>query len=270
MKIENTHAVITGATGGIGSRFAQHLVEKGARVLLVARDPQALIELKSRLVDQPGIHADQVSYFSCDLTESEQRGNLIKYIEESSPTLNTLINSAGDNQFSFLEDTTDKKIEQIIKLNTLTPILLSKSLLPHLSKQNEAQIINIGSTFGSIGYPGFSSYCASKYALRGFSEALGRELSQTKIKVKYLSPRATNTKLSTDNIVAMNKELNVAMDSPDQVAEQLIRLLTSDMTELSMGWPEKIFSKLNQILPNLVSKAIIKQLPTIRRYAGLV
>lgn len=270
MKIENTHAVITGATGGIGSRFAQHLVEKGAHVLLVARDPQALIELKSRLVDQPGIHADQVSYFSCDLMESEQRANLIKYIETSAPTLNTLINSAGDNQFSFLEDTSDKKIEQIIKLNTLAPILLSKALLPHLSNQDDAQIINIGSTFGSIGYPGFSSYCASKYALRGFSEALGRELSQSKIKVKYLSPRATNTKLTTDNIVAMNKELNVAMDSPDEVAEQLIHLITSDKNELAIGLPERIFSKLNQLLPSLVSKAINKQLPTIRRYAGLV
>ena len=270
MKIENTNAVITGATGGIGRRFAQHLVENGASVLLVARDTQALMELSRHLVNQQGIKAEQVSFFSCDLLDTEQRSRLIEKIETATKPINTLINSAGDNQFSFLEDIPEKKIEQIIKLNTLTPILLSKALLPHFSKQDDAQIVNIGSTFGSIGYPGFSSYCASKYALRGFSEALGRELSQTKVKVKYLSPRATNTKLSTDNIIAMNKELNVAMDSPDEVAAQLLRLLNSDMSELAIGWPEKFFSKLNQILPNLVSKAIIKQLPTIRRHAGLV
>lgn len=270
MKIENTNAVITGATGGIGRRFAQHLVEKGASVLLVARDTQALMELSNQLSNQPGIKPEQVSFYTCDLMEMEQRAKLVAHIETSAKSVNTLINSAGDNQFSFLEDTPDKKIEQIISLNTLTPILLSKALLPHLSEQDEAQVVNIGSTFGSIGYPGFSSYCASKYALRGFSEALGRELSETNVKVKYLSPRATNTKLSTDNIIAMNKELNVAMDSPDEVAEQLIRLLESDMSELAIGWPEKFFSKLNQILPNLVSKAIIKQLPTIRRYAGIV
>lgn len=269
MKIENTNAIITGATGGIGRRFAQHLVERGASVLLVARDTQALMELSNRLLKQQDVKPEQVSYFSCDLLDTEQSQRLIQHIENSPHVINTLINSAGDNQFSFLEDTQESKIEQIIKLNTLTPILLSKAILPHFSQLDDAQIVNIGSTFGSIGYPGFSSYCASKYALRGFSEALGRELSQTKIKVKYLSPRATNTNLSTDNILAMNKELNVAMDSPDQVAEQLIRLLMSDMTELSIGWPEKIFMKLNQILPNLVSKAISKQLPTIRRYAGL-
>jgi short-subunit dehydrogenase len=270
MKIENTHAVITGATGGIGRRFAQHLVENGASVLLVARDIQALMDLSDNLKSQQGVKPENVNYFNCDLLDTEQRTRLINHIENSPQAINTLINSAGDNQFSFLEDTSDKKIEQIITLNTLIPILLSKALLPHLSEQNEAQIVNIGSTFGSIGYPGFSSYCASKYALRGFSEALGRELSQTKVKIKYLSPRATNTKLSTDNIIAMNKELNVAMDSPDQVAEQLLRLLTSDRSELAIGWPERFFSKLNQLLPNLVSKAIIKQLPTIRRHAGLV
>ncbi|MGB0942414.1 MAG: SDR family oxidoreductase [Marinomonas sp.] len=270
MKIEKTNAIITGATGGIGRRFAQHLVENGANVLLVARDTQALLELKEKLINQQGIDSKQVTIFSCDLLEEEQRRRLISYIEDSPTAINTLINSAGDNQFSFLEDTPDKKIEQIIKLNTLTPILLSKALLPHLEQQDDAQIVNIGSTFGSIGYPGFSSYCASKYALRGFSEALGRELSQTNVKIKYLSPRATNTKLSTANIIAMNKELNVAMDSPDEVAEQLLRLLDSDMHELAIGWPERFFSKLNQVLPNLVSKAISKQLPTIRRHAGLV
>ena len=270
MKIENTNAIITGATGGIGRRFAQHLVENGASVLLVARDTQALVELSNNLVNQQGINPAQVSYFSCDLLDNEQRERLITQIENAPKPINTLINSAGDNQFSFLEDTPDKKIEQIIKLNTITPILLSKALLGHLSKQSDAQIVNIGSTFGSIGYPGFSSYCASKYALRGFSEALGRELSETKVKVKYLSPRATNTQLSTDNIIAMNKELNVAMDSPDEVAEQLLHLLVSDKSELAIGWPEKFFSKLNQVLPNLVSKAITKQLPTIRRHAGVV
>ena len=270
MKIEHTHAIITGATGGIGQRFAQHLVENGASVLLVARDTQALIVLKQQLVNQSDINEEQVNFFSCDLIDSEQRARLITYIEKMSTPVNTLINAAGDNQFSFLEDIPERKIEQIIKLNTLTPILLSKALLPHLEKQPQAQIVNIGSTFGSIGYPGFSSYCASKYALRGFSEALGRELSQTNIKVKYLSPRATNTQLNTDNIVAMNKELNVAMDSPDDVAQQLLHLLSSDKSELAIGLPEKIFSKLNQVMPSLVSKTIIKQLPTIRRYAGLV
>ena len=267
MKTQQISAVITGATGGIGRSFCQHLVQSGARIIMVARDTIALKELQNELLTQMVVKPNQVHFFSCDLLKSEDRQGLLDYIKQFQWPVNTLINNAGDNEFSLFENLSESRIEKIIRLNTLTPMLLSRALIPHLSEQGSAQIVNIGSTFGSIGYPGYSAYCASKYALRGFSEALGRELSDGPIAVKYLSPRATKTSLNSENVLAMNKELNVAMDSTHVVAKQLMNLINGQRHELFIGWPEKFFSKLNQLLPNVVGKSITKQLPIIRRYA---
>ncbi len=267
MKTQQITAVITGATGGIGRSFSQHLVESGARIIMVARDTIALRELQNELLTQMIVKPNQVHFFACDLLKSEDRQALVEYVQQFQWPVNTLINNAGDNEFSLFENLSEQRIEKIINLNTLAPMLLSRALIPYFSQQSDAQIVNIGSTFGSIGYPGYSAYCASKYALRGFSEALRRELSEGPISVKYLSPRGTKTSLNSENVVAMNKELNVAMDSTHVVANQLLNLLNGDRHELFIGWPEKFFSKLNQLLPGVVGKSIIKQLPVIRRYA---
>ena len=267
MKIDQITAVITGATGGLGRSFSQHLIKQGATIIMVGRDENALEGFKYELLTQMDVKPNQVHAYVCDLLKNEDRQSLIKYIENFHSPVNTLINNAGDNEFGLLEDLTEQRMEKIMQLNTLIPMSLSRSLILHFSQQEQAQIINIGSTFGSIGYPGYSVYCSSKFALRGFSEALRRELADSTIAVKYLSPRATQTSLNSANVLAMNKELNVAMDSTHDVANQLLNLLRGRRHELFIGWPEKFFGKLNQIFPSLVGRSIIKQLPVIRRYA---
>ncbi len=269
MKIDQITAVITGATGGIGRSFCQKLIEEGATIIMVGRDERALEDFQHELFIKMGVKSNQVHFYACDLLKNENRQGLVKYIESFHCPVNTLINNAGDNEFGLLEHLTEQRMEKIMRINTFIPMTLSRALIPHFSQQEQAQIINVGSTFGSIGYPGYSVYCSSKFALRGFSEALRRELSDGAIAVKYLSPRATKTSLNSANVLAMNKELNVAMDSTHIVADQLINLLQGRRHELFIGWPEKFFGKLNQIFPDLVGKSIIKQLPVIRRYAQL-
>lgn len=128
-------------------------------------------------------------------------------------------------------------------------------------------VVNIGSTFGSIGYPGFAAYCASKFALRGFSEALRRELADTRVKVMYIAPRATRTSMNEQSVVAMNDELKVAMDEPAWVAAAVVAAIGREREELYLGWPEKLFVRLNSLLPRVVDQALRKQLPIIQRFA---
>lgn len=144
---------------------------------------------------------------------------------------------------------------------------LTHRLLPLLRQQGRALVVNLGSTFGSIGYPGFTAYCASKFALRGFSEALRRELADTLVKVLYFAPRATQTGMNGAQVVAMNDELNVAMDDPHSVALQLLAAIRREEEERYLGWPEKLFVRLNSLLPRLVDQALRKQLPIIQRFA---
>lgn len=128
--------------------------------------------------------------------------------------------------------------------------------------------MNIGSSLGAIGYPGYSVYCASKFALRGFSEALHRELTGSGLKVLYLAPRATRTALNSEAVYALNSELGVQMDSPHWVAEQITTALIRETRWRWLGWPEALFTRLNALLPALVDKALAKQLPVIARHAG--
>src|SRR5690606_34615012 len=123
--------------------------------------------------------------------------------------------------------------------------------------------------FGAVAYPGFAAYSASKFAIRGFSEALGRELADTGVKVHYVAPRATRTALTTDLSRAVNEELKVGMDSPDAVAASFERQLVTERRECTLGFRERVAAKLNGLLPGVVDGALRRQLPTIRRYAAL-
>lgn len=179
----------------------------------------------------------------------------------------TVINAAGVNQFSLLEQQDEDAIARLIGVNVTATLQLTHLLLPLLRQQPRALLVNLGSTFGSIGYPGFTAYCASKFALRGFSEALRRELADSQIKVLYIAPRATRTAMNSADVVAMNDELKVEMDDPQEVARQIVHAITAEREEFYLGWPEKLFVRLNGVLPRLVDQALRKQLPVIKRFA---
>ena len=138
--------------------------------------------------------------------------------------------------------------------------------LPLLRAQPRALVVNVGSTYGSIGYPGYATYCASKFALRGFSEALRRELADTQVNVMYAAPRATRTAMNSTAATALNQALKVGMDDPADVARAVLKAVQSERSELYLGWPEKLFVRINGMLPGVVDRALRKQLPVIRRY----
>lgn len=259
MKLSECRALLTGASGGIGQALVERLVAEGARLLLVGRQLQPLEALAARF---PG----QVEVLRADIGERSGREAVVAAAQRFGG-LNCLINGAGINRFSLLEQHDEQAIAELIGLNVTATLQLTHRLLPLLRQQGRALIINLGSTFGSIGYPGFAAYCASKFALRGFSEALRRELADTRVKVLYFAPRATRTAMNAANVVAMNDELNVAMDDPHSVAAQLLAAIEREQDEAYLGWPEKLFVRLNSLLPRVVDQALRKQLPIIQRFA---
>jgi len=266
-EMKNTNILLTGATGGMGKAFSQRLFDQGANLVLIGRNSHKLQQRQAELLASNINARNSVEIFAVDLIEAEQRTRLINYLATLPFDINLLINNAGISQLSLFEQTTANEIERIIATNTIAPMQLTQALLPVLLKQPSAQIINIGSTFGSIGFPGYAAYCASKFALRGFSQALSRELADTNITVKYLSPRATKTSLISEKIAQLNTALNTATDSPELVAKELLLLIEQHKSERYIGWPEKLFVRLNALFPTIVSKSIVKQLPIIQKFA---
>jgi short-subunit dehydrogenase len=235
------------------------LCQAGARVLLVGRQAGALSALESR-------YGPQIACVQADLRHPEDRARVVAAARQL-PGFNLLINAAGVNHFGLFESMDDTAIADLIDINLTANLQLTRALLPLLKTAPQACVVNIGSTFGAIGYAGFSTYCASKFALRGFSQALRRELADTRVGVLYLAPRATRTEMNSAQVQAMNSELKVAMDSPAWVAAHLIKALERDLREVHLGWPERLFVRLNSLLPSLLDKALRGQLTTIQHFA---
>ena len=157
--------------------------------------------------------------------------------------------------------------ERMFQVNVVAPMLLTRVLLPRLLAQGAGRIVNVGSTFGSIAFPYFASYSASKFALRGFSEALRRELEGTGVGVTYIAPRATRTAFNTGPVNRMNEALKISMDSPERVALEIVRALRNDQKDVYLGWPEALFVRINAVWPRLVDGSLRKQNREMRKYA---
>jgi short-subunit dehydrogenase len=188
-------------------------------------------------------------------------------VVDAADQADVLINMAGINQLSLLTQMSDQQVSDMINSNLTVPMLLTKALVPILKSRPEAAIINVGSILGSIGMPGSVAYCASKFGLRGFTESLHRELSNTNINVSYIAPRATETAMNDDVARALNLELGNNVDAPEMVAKIIVESLKSSKSVRKyIGWPEKLFVRVNAVLPSLVDGSLIKQLPIIQKY----
>ena len=259
MNLADKVILLTGASGGIGSALAHALAREGAHLLLQGRQPAKLERLRSELPNPERHHT-----IVADLGSAREREQLAR-ASELAGGIDILINNAGSNVFAWLEDQNAGQIEEQLAINIAAPILLTRSLLSHLRKPG--LIMNIGSSFGGIGYPGYSVYCASKFALRGFSEALGRELADTGIKVLYFAPRATRTSLNSEAVYALNAELGTQTDPAEIVAAHAIEALKRETPRRWLGWPEAFFVRLNGLLPRIVDQALARQRPVIARHA---
>ena len=259
MKLNQKTALLTGASGGIGQALARDLSAKGARLILIGREQQRLEALRNTLPEKADI-------IVADLLSAADRITIAETVTRSKRPVDILINNAGVSDFRLFESCNDTEIEQMMQLNLIAPMQLTRSLLPALN-QNASQIVNIGSTFGSIGYPGFTCYCASKYGLRGFSEALSRELADTNTIVQHIAPRATKTSINSSAVVSLNERLGNHMDTPQWVSAKIVQAIEKEKKSLNLGWPEKLFVTINATFSSIVERHIATQLPAIKSFA---
>jgi short-subunit dehydrogenase len=252
MQLHERVFLLLGGTGGIGQALVDPLLAAGASVIVASRSPGE--------DSRNGVRRVQLDLAARDLDRQ------LSQLSERYPEIDGVIHCAGLNRFAAVEDLPVQALDDLLAVNLRSAILVARHFVPRFRNTEVGALVFIGSTFGSIGYPGYSAYCASKFGLRGFSEALGRELSDSPVQVLYVAPRATVTAMNSAPVNALNKTLGNRMDSPRSVAAQIIMAMKKDQRRRYLGWPEKLFVQLNGILPRLVDKAMFQQLPVIRRY----
>jgi len=257
--------ILTGATGGIGKELAVQLLQQGCLVALVGRSTEKLQKIAVAL-NSESQSSDNFRLIEADITRYDDQQHIINEMKRHFGGFDMLINSAGIMDFTSFIEQSDERIEAVFKTNIIAPMQLCKKVIPAMLEQNHGHIINVGSVFGSIGFAWFTSYSSSKFALRGFSEALRRELAETPLKVSYIAPRAVKTALNSNAVYNMANEVKMNMDEPALVAKKIIHSIIKNHKNKYIGFPESLFVRINAILPGIVDAATRTQNKVARKY----
>lgn len=263
MQLRDQRILLTGASSGIGRELALELARRGARIALVARRSEPLQAVAGEITAMGGTAVAVVA----DVTTSEGRAACIAQSTRALGGLDVLINGAGTSDFAHFACADPVQLEQIIKTNLLAPMLLAREVLPQMIRQKRGRIVNIGSIFGSIGFAYFAAYSSTKFGLRGFSEALRRELHGTGVGVTYAAPRAVKTALNSPSVLQMADAVGMKMDEPVHIAAWIVRAIEKDRKDAYYGAAERFFVKLNGLFPRLVDRGLDKQNRAMRDFA---
>lgn len=256
--------LLTGATGGIGRQVALKLAAEGAELSLVCYDTAKLHALSDEVV----IHGGKAHIIVADFNHAHAAQGVADAALAKMYRVDMLINAAGILDFVLFQQQSAERIAQMVQVNLTVPMQLTRALLPAFISRNSGQIVNIGSIFGSIGFPHYTSYSATKFAMRGFSQALRRELTGRDIAVTYIAPRAVKTPLNDAAANAMHQATNTALDEPEFVAEKIIEAIKRGNRDTYIGQPESFFAWLNGFLPSLVSLGLKKQTAIAQAFAS--
>lgn len=263
MRIPQSCIVVTGATGGIGAAAARALAARGARLYVSGRKAVAL----DTLVGEIRAAGGTATALPADLDEPGAAQALVAAVLAREPQIDVLINCAGVLHFGTFEGTPDAQLQRLLATNLLLPMRLMQAVLPAMRRQGRGLVVNVGSIFGSIAFPCFAAYSATKFALRGLSEAVRRELSGSGVGVLYFAPRYTRTALNEGAVSRMAEAVAMNQDDPDRVAAALVSALERDLSERYLGWPEKLFVRINAWFPRLVDAALRRQTQQMLPYA---
>lgn len=242
MSIDGKRVVVTGGRGAIGAIVVREFLSLSADVLVVDREAAPTVPTR---------------YIRGDLSNGYGIAHVAMAIAAFQPDI--LINLAGLQYFGALEQQRADDVEAGYMVNLVAPVQLSRAVLALMKDRGSGQIVNIGSIFGSISYPHFATYSSAKAGLRGFSEALRRELHGSGIDVTYIAPRAVRTGLNSGLVLRFAEMANMTMDQPECVACRIVQAIVARKKDVYIGAREGVFVRLNALLPRFVDAAIARQ-----------
>lgn len=241
MSFNNKHVAITGGAGGIGRLMCQAFAEEGASITVIDRVDS---------IEQ----SEKITLLQADLSTMDGIQKVCGALAER--PVDILVNLAGLQYFGLFEKQSPEHMLQLYMVNLLAPVMLTQAVLPSMKARGSGHIVNIGSTFGSINFAHFVTYSSSKAGMKGFSEALRREVADDGIQVTYVAPRAVKTALNDEKVMQLAKATKMNMDNPDYVVDRIMQAISSKKKDAYIGFPECLFVRVNALLPRVVDQAL--------------
>ena len=234
MQFQHKVAVITGAGGGIGRGLAQSLAKRGCHLALADVNPHGLQETAD-LLHSTGV---RLSQHILDVASREQVAALPAAVVAVHGQVDALFNNAGVAIGGTFEQVTEEDFEWLMDINFNGLVRMTRAFMPWLATSQEARIVNISSLFGLISPPGQTAYSASKFAVRGFSNALRHELIGTNIGITVAHPGGVATAIAKNARVS---EKVPAQDWAKQrsMADRLLRMPSDRAAEIIVSAAER-------------------------------
>jgi NAD(P)-dependent dehydrogenase (short-subunit alcohol dehydrogenase family) len=263
-------AVVTGAASGIGRALAHRLATEKMSLALADVDAAGLEKTAREIAERTGEKKFRVSTHRVDVSDARHMEHFASEVVQQHERVTVLINNAGVALYGFFEEITIADFEWLMGTNFWGVVYGVRNFLPVLRRQPRAHIVNVSSIYGIIAPSGQSAYCASKFAVRGFTEALRHELEGTPVGVSCVHPGGIRTPIAKNARVGAGvhpsiRELNLArfdrhaITSPEAAADRIVRGVKRNDPRILVG-PDAIrLDRLQRLLPIRYWNMLLKQ-----------
>jgi len=259
-KLDGLRILVTGASSGIGREMTLQLAQRGAHVLAAARREKRLDQVVEEFSSKKIAHRSNgsIEILAGDITDANFRTQLASWCEAHWQALDVLVNNAGAGAIGGFSASHPDRLRRVMEIDFFAPVELTRLLLPLLRKGTRPAIMNIGSVLSHRGVPMKSEYCAAKFALRGWSEAIRCELASEKIEVLQISPSTTRSEFFDSLIDTDPKQTSRSMGSmsPQKVARIAIAGLVRSRREIIISLGGKGFVWAGRFFPNVVDRIL--------------
>jgi short-subunit dehydrogenase len=261
-------AVVTGAASGIGEALGAQLADRGSHLVLVDRDEQRLTLVAERL--RAAHPALRVATHVADLSDDARTAELAATLATEHPETTLLVNNAGVALGGRFDQVTLDEFDWVMAVNFRAVVRLTHALLPALKAHPGAHVLNVSSVFGIFAPAGQAAYSASKFAVRGFSEALRHELAENGVGVTVVHPGGIKTRIaesartgsgvSAEEYEQGRKQFAKLLTMPPETAAaQIVAAIEKRRPRLLIGWSAKVPDVLVRLLPGSYWKLIARR-----------
>jgi short-subunit dehydrogenase len=263
VRLRGKVALVTGGSRGLGLLISRELGRRGMRVVICARDEEELERARANLAAE-GV---DVTALPCDVTDEEGMQTLVADVEENIGPLDVLVNNAGIIQVGPAETMKLSDYRHAMDVMFWGALHCAEAVLPKMRERRRGTIVNITSIGAAVGVPHLAPYDAAKFALRGWSEALGAESARHGVRVVTIVPGLMRTgsfghvlvkgkRYAEASLFALFSSLPIVTSSAERAAKRIVRAIENDELFVVIGAPAKLLRLAHALFPGSVVRAL--------------